>query len=69
MKGRITDLLRSGKVFNDLETPPLDHNDRVMICGSMALNLEVRQICEAAGLVEGANSMPGGFVLEKAFVG
>ena len=26
-------------------------------------------ICEEAGLTEGSNSMPGTFVLEKAFVG
>ena len=67
--GRITDLLRSGKVFADLEAAPLDPDDRVMICGSMALNLEVKAICEAAGLAEGSNASPGGYVLEKAFVG
>jgi ferredoxin--NADP+ reductase len=68
-EGRITDLLRSGKVFNDLEVPAISGDDRVMICGSMPLNLDVRSICEAAGLEEGSNSRPGGFVLEKAFVG
>ncbi len=68
-EGRITDLLRSGRVYRDLETAPLGFDDRVMICGSMGLNLEVKEICEAAGLEEGSNSKPGGFVLEKAFVG
>ncbi|WP_075997887.1 ferredoxin--NADP reductase [Salaquimonas pukyongi] len=67
--GRITDLLKSGKVFSDLEIPPLGQDDRVMICGSMALNLEVKAICEAAGLGEGSNAAPGEYVLEKAFVG
>lgn len=68
-EGRITDLLRSGKVYEDLGIPPLGEDDRVMICGSMALNKEVQQICEDAGLEEGSNSMPGRYVLEKAFVG
>lgn len=68
-EGRITELLLSGKVFADLGVEPLGPDDRVMICGSMGLNTEVRAICEDAGLVEGANSCPGTYVLEKAFVG
>ncbi|MGE0845660.1 MAG: ferredoxin--NADP reductase [Flavobacteriaceae bacterium] len=68
-EGRITDLMTSGKVFADLGVGPLGADDRVMICGSMPLNLAMKEICEAAGLDEGANSRPGRFVLEKAFVG
>ena len=68
-QGRITDLLRSGQVYADLGIPALGKQDRVMICGSMALNLEIKEICQAAGLEEGANNRPGQFVLEKAFVG
>ncbi len=68
-EGRITDLITSGKLAADLDLPPLGADDRVMICGSMGLNTEVKAICEGAGLEEGSNSMPGQFVLEKAFVG
>ena len=68
-KGRVTDLLTSGQLANDLNLPPLGEDDRVMICGSMGLNADVKAICEEAGLVEGSNSMPGQFVLEKASVG
>lgn len=68
-KGRVTDLMRSGQLFTDLGVPPLGKDDRIMICGSMGLNNDVKEICEAAGLEEGANSRPGEFVLEKAFVG
>jgi len=68
-EGRITDLMRSGALFEDLGLPELGSEDRVMICGSMGLNTDMKSICEAAGLKEGANSEPGGFVLEKAFVG
>ena len=68
-QGRITDLLEAGQVSKDLGVPPLGADDRVMICGSMALNTQMKSICEAAGLEEGANSKPGGYVVEKAFVG
>ncbi len=68
--GRITDRLRSGAVFEDLALPGWSADtDRVMICGSMALNEEMTALCEASGLSEGANSKPAEFVVEKAFVG
>lgn len=68
--GRVTNLMESGALFETLELSYLNpETDRVMICGSMAMNLDMKQICESAGLREGANSNPGTFVLEKAFVG
>lgn len=68
--GRITDKIRSGELFEDLGVPAWStEDDRVMICGSMGLNLEIKELCEAAGMEEGANSKPGHFVLEKSFVG
>ena len=34
-RGRITDLISSEQLFNDLGQPPLDiANDRIMMCGS-----------------------------------
>ncbi|WP_413874288.1 ferredoxin--NADP reductase [Albidovulum sp.] len=67
--GRITDLIESGQVFADLGLPPLDPaEDRVMICGSMALNLDMKRLLEARGFTEGANSRPGEYVVERAFV-
>ncbi len=69
-EGRITDLIRSGKFFEDLSIGPFSpETDRIMIWGSMGFNLEVREICEERGFEEGANSKPATFVLEKAFVG
>ena len=68
--GRITDLIESGRVFADLAIPPLDPAvDRAMVCGSLAFNLDIKALLERAGLREGANSEPGEFVIEKAFVG
>ncbi|WP_372841497.1 ferredoxin--NADP reductase [Phaeovulum sp.] len=68
--GRITDNLTSGKVFSDLGLPQMNANDdRAMICGSLAFNVDVKAVLESFGLREGANSEPREFVVEKAFVG
>jgi ferredoxin/flavodoxin---NADP+ reductase len=68
--GRVTDNLASGKVFADLNLPGLNpEEDRAMVCGSLAFNLDVKAILEGFGLREGANSDPKEFVVEKAFVG
>ena len=41
--GRIPDLIESGKLFTDLGVPPLDPaQDRVMMCGSPAMNARSR---------------------------
>lgn len=68
--GRVTDNLQSGKVFADLGLPRMNpEEDRAMVCGSLAFNVDVKAILEGFGLVEGANSDPKQFVVEKAFVG
>jgi ferredoxin/flavodoxin---NADP+ reductase len=68
--GRVTDNLASGKVFADLGLPQMNPTeDRAMVCGSLAFNVDVKAILEGFGLREGANSEPREFVVEKAFVG
>ncbi len=53
-----------------LGVPPISpEDDRAMVCGSMGLNLDMKQILEDLGLHEGANSEPAQYVVEKAFVG
>ncbi|TKW65810.1 MAG: ferredoxin--NADP reductase [Paracoccus denitrificans] len=70
LMGRITDNMTSGKVFADLQLPPINtEDDRAMICGSLAFNVDVKAVLEGFGLREGANSEPKEFVVEKAFVG
>lgn len=50
--------------------PELDPiKDRVMLCGSMEFNEDLREILEERGFVEGSNQQQGTYVLEKAFVG
>jgi len=69
-RGRVTDMIESGELFEKLDRPPLDPAvDRVMICGSMGLLEDMKAICEARGFEEGSNAAPADFVVEKAFVG
>ncbi len=67
--GRITELINSGRLASDLELPPLDPaDDRVMLCGGPAMLSELTKLLEGAGFAEGNHSVPGQFVVEKAFV-
>jgi len=67
-QGRITDLIESGKLFNDLGVPPLDPMvDRVMICGSPAMLRDLKTMFEQRQFKEGNTSKPGDFVIERAF--
>jgi ferredoxin--NADP+ reductase len=68
-RGRITDLITSTQLFDDIGQPPLDlATDRIMMCGSPAMLEELRAMFEARGFAEGSHSEPGHFVIEKAFV-
>jgi ferredoxin--NADP+ reductase len=66
--GRMTDWIRDGRLAEAAGGPLDPTTDRVMICGSMAMLRDHKAICEEAGFVEGSNSEPGQFVIEKAFV-
>jgi ferredoxin--NADP+ reductase len=70
VKGRITDLITSGDLFEHLGVPRLDPaTDRVMICGSQEMIADTKAIVMDHGLTEGSNAKPAEFVVEKAFVG
>ncbi|UXM95132.1 ferredoxin--NADP reductase [Bartonella sp. HY329] len=67
--GRITDTMLSGQFFKDTGLPAINiEEDRVMICGSMAMLKDCAAMCETFGLVEGANNAPATYVVERAFV-
>lgn len=67
-RGRITDLMESGKLFSDIGLPPLDPaRDRAMLCGSPDMMVALRTLLEARGFEEGNHGEAGDFVLEKAF--
>ncbi|MFE0016359.1 ferredoxin--NADP reductase [Mesorhizobium sp. NPDC059054] len=68
--GRITALVGSGKFYTDLGIEPLNpETDRIMICGSMHMLKDVKEMAENLGFVEGSLSAPASFVVERAFVG
>jgi ferredoxin--NADP+ reductase len=66
---RVTDMMDDGALWAALGVPPMNPaTDRAMICGSMAMLKDTKALCERYGLVEGANSAPATFVVERAFV-
>jgi ferredoxin--NADP+ reductase len=66
--GRITDLVATNKLTDDLGLPPLNAaEDRVMLCGSPGLLIDMREILEARGFKEGNTTTPGDYVVERAF--
>jgi len=68
-QGRITDLVTSNKLTDDLGLPPLDPaEDRVMLCGSPMLLADMKMILEQRGFHEGNTTTPGDYVVERAFV-
>ena len=68
-RGRITDLIESGKLFTDLGVPPLNPlEDRVMLCGSPEMLASLKTLLEKRDFEEGSTTRPGDFVIERAFV-
>lgn len=68
-QGRITDLLRSGKLCEDLGFPALSPDgDRVMICGNPGMLDELALELRSRGFEEGSTHDPGHFTIERAFV-
>ena len=66
--GRITDLIETGKLFDDLGMDGLAHaDDRAMICGNPNMLADLRDMLEARGFIEGSSGKPGDYVIEKAF--
>ncbi|HXW20326.1 MAG TPA: ferredoxin--NADP reductase [Roseiarcus sp.] len=66
--GRISRLLESGKLAEDLALPPINPlNDRFMLCGSAAMLADISAILDARGFEEGSHSDPGDYAIEKAF--
>ena len=68
-RGRITDLIASNQLFDDVGLSGLDlETDRIMLCGSPGMLEELHTMFSGRGFVEGNHSEPGHFVIEKAFV-
>lgn len=67
--GRLTDLLRSGKLQADVGLGPIDPDmDRFMICGSPTMLKEICEWLESRGLREARHGEAAHYVIERAFV-
>lgn len=69
-RGRLTDLMHSGKLFEDLGLPALDAaHDRAMICGSPSMLEDTCKLLDAKGLkISPRQGERGDYVIERAFV-
>jgi ferredoxin--NADP+ reductase len=69
-RGRITDLIESDKLTNDIGLPPLSPaNDRAMLCGSPAMLADTRALLDARGFkISPSIGVPGDYLIERAFV-
>ncbi|CAA7623706.1 ferredoxin--NADP reductase [Magnetospirillum sp. UT-4] len=67
-QGRITELVRSGKLFADLGLPHFTpEDDRVMICGNPHMMDELALYLDDLGFDQGSHAGAGHYVIEKAF--
>lgn len=69
-RGRLTDLIASGRLFDDVGLPPLDPaRDRAMICGSPTMLADTSRLLEERGFsVSPRHGEPGHYLIERAFV-
>lgn len=69
-QGRLTDLMGSGKLFDDIGLPPLNpETDRAMICGSPAMLRDTCELLDSRGLkISPHIGEAGDYVIERAFV-
>lgn len=69
-QGRITALVESGKLFEDIGLPPLNpETDRAMLCGSPSMLADIGAMLDARGFeISDGVGQPGDYVVERAFV-
>lgn len=67
--GRLTTLLESGKLTQDLGLPDIStEHDRFMICGSPAMLKDLCTLLDSRGFQEARGGVAGHYVIERAFV-
>ena len=69
-RGHITDLMMSGKMFEDIGLPPINpQDDRAMLCGSPAMLKDTSGVLNHFGLtVSPKMGQRGDYLIERAFV-
>ena len=68
--GRITELIKNKKLFNDLNIPLLNpDSDRVMICGSLPVVKDIGDILAEYNMSHSSGRQLKEYAYERAFVG
>ena len=69
-RGRLTELVESGRMFEDIGLPPLNPaRDRAMVCGSPSMLKDTRAMLDGRGFIVSPHlGEPGHYVFERAFV-
>jgi ferredoxin--NADP+ reductase len=68
-QGRLTDLMTSGKLFEDIGLPkPNLQDDRFMLCGSPSMLKDTTAILDGWGFEESRQGIKNHYVIERAFV-
>ncbi len=69
-EGRLTDLMSSGKLFTDINLPPINPKyDRAMICGGPEMLKDTQLLLDSLDFkVSPRIGEPGDYVIEHAFV-
>lgn len=69
-RGRLTDLIGSGRLFEDIGLPRLNpETDRAMVCGSPSMLKDCCELLDAHGLRMSRHiGDPADYVIERAFV-
>jgi len=69
-QGRLTDLVKCGKLFKDIDQPPFNPaEDRAMICGSPAMLKDCCDMLDERGFTISPHiGTPADYVIERAFV-
>ena len=69
-QGRLTDLIHSGKLCEDLGLPQLNpETDRAMVCGSPAMLKDICEMLDGLGFeISPKTGVQGDYVIERSFV-
>lgn len=68
-EGRITTLIESGKLTQDLAMPDIDvENDRFMLCGNDAMLQDLMAMLDSMGFSKANSRRQGHYVIEQAFI-
>lgn len=68
-EGRITQLIKTGKLMQDIQLPTLNPEvDRFMLCGNDAMLQDLMSLLDEMGFAKANSRRQGQYVIEQAFI-